>query len=212
MSSLSNPDVWKITDFGISVSSSGSLMLTRTKQGTDVYMAPEILFERPYSSTVDIWGIGSILYELFAGHRIFNARSEIESYASGQRDLPQLHYSQGPPGTLGAAMVSQTQAVANSFASRMLSLPKCYCEGVQARDQLDDFWKAFKEMERTERRMVGCVCEGVPGRLEEMNRLLKWMLDLDPSKRPTIQVVLHHFRGNYLRSMLENDPVQPPFR
>src|SRR5271154_241798 len=133
MSSLSNPDVWKVTDFGISVISSGSLMFTRTKQGTDLYIAPEILFGRPYSSTVDIWGIGSILYELFAGHRIFNARSEIESYGYGQRDLPQLHYS-GPPGTLGAAMVSQTQAMANLFASRMLSLPKCYCEG-DARNQ-----------------------------------------------------------------------------
>ena len=209
MSSLSNPDVWKVTDFGISVISSGSLMFTHAKQGTDIYIAPEILFDRPYSSTVDTWGIGSILYELFAGHHIFYARSDIESYASGQRDLPQLHYS--GPGTFGAPMVSPTQAMANLFASRMLSLPKCYSDG-DAENQLDDFWNAFKEMERTERRVVGGVCEDVPGRLEEINRLLKWMLDPDPSKRPTIQVVVHHFRGNYLRSMLENDPVQPPFR
>jgi serine/threonine protein kinase len=212
MSSLSNPDVWKVTDFGISVISSGSLMFTHTKQGTDVYIAPEILFDRPYSSTVDTWGMGCILYELFAGHQIFYARSDIESYASGQRDLPQLHYYSGPPEAFGAPMVSPTQAMANWFASQMLSLPKCYCEG-HAKKQLEHFWQAFKEMEsRTEIRMVGCVCEDVFGRLEEINRLLKWMLDPDPSKRPTIQVVAHHFRGNYLRSMLENDSVQPPFR
>jgi serine/threonine protein kinase len=184
-------------------------MATRTKQGSDQYIAPEILRGRPYWSTVDIWGIGCLVYELFAGHRIFNTRSEIEAYDSGQRPLPQLHFPY-PAGILGVPVpVSETQVKANQFAFQILSGSKRYL-GTVARNQLDDFWKAFRAMPGTEMRMTGEVCADVLGRLREINGLLKWLLDCDPAKRPSIQVVVHHLRGNYLRSMLENDDVQPP--
>jgi hypothetical protein len=67
---------------------------------------------------------------------------------------------------------------------------------------------AFKKMSGTEGRMVGDVCADELGRFREINGLLKWMLDCDPRKRPSIQVVAHHFRGYYLRSMLESDEVR----
>jgi len=203
--SWSNPDLWKVTDFGISVISSGDVMSTRIKQGSDQYIAPEILRGGQYCSAVDIWGIGCLLYELFTGHRTFNSRSEIESYDSRQTPLPELHYP-SPAGFLGMRP-SVTQVVASQNAYRVLSATVGGLGGRQ-RDQLEDFWMAFKKMSGTEERMVGDVCGDALGRFREINGLLKWTLDCDPRKRPIIQVVAHHFRGYYLRSMLESDEVR----
>ena len=32
-----------------------------------VYMAPELVQEKPYNHTADLWSLGVILYELFVG-------------------------------------------------------------------------------------------------------------------------------------------------
>lgn len=36
-------------------------------KGTPLYIAPEILEEKPYGPKIDVWSLGIILYELFTG-------------------------------------------------------------------------------------------------------------------------------------------------
>jgi len=43
--------------------------------GPVVYMAPEILFKKGYSSTIDWWSLGVYTYELIFGRRPFRGRT-----------------------------------------------------------------------------------------------------------------------------------------
>lgn len=42
------------------------MVLTSIK-GTPLYMSPELVEERPYDHTADLWSVGCILYELAVG-------------------------------------------------------------------------------------------------------------------------------------------------
>ncbi|XP_071789953.1 uncharacterized protein [Asterias amurensis] len=44
-------------------------------QGTPLYMAPELVEEKPYDHTADLWSLGCILYELFVGTPPFYTNS-----------------------------------------------------------------------------------------------------------------------------------------
>lgn len=66
-------NLWKITDFGIT-SDAGSKKArpSRFGRGTASYRAPELLTDSPeYTTKVDIWGLGCILYELVCHKRMF---------------------------------------------------------------------------------------------------------------------------------------------
>jgi serine/threonine protein kinase len=61
----------RIVDFGLAKSwTAASPMMTETC-GTAAYVAPEVLRGDPYSSSVDIWGAGVILYIMVAGRHPF---------------------------------------------------------------------------------------------------------------------------------------------
>ena len=44
-------------------------------QGTPLYMAPELIEEKPYDHTADLWSLGCILYELLVGQPPFSTTS-----------------------------------------------------------------------------------------------------------------------------------------
>jgi len=46
----------------------------RTFCGTYEYMSPELLKKKSYDYTVDIWGLGILLYELMHGHSPYRAK------------------------------------------------------------------------------------------------------------------------------------------
>lgn len=65
----------KLCDFGFArAMSSDTLVLTSIK-GTPLYMAPELIDEKPYDHTADLWALGCILFECFTGHPPFYATS-----------------------------------------------------------------------------------------------------------------------------------------
>ncbi len=65
----------KLCDFGFArAMSAGTLVLTSIK-GTPLYMAPELVQERPYDHTADLWSLGVILYELYVGQPPFYTAS-----------------------------------------------------------------------------------------------------------------------------------------
>ncbi|XP_033610342.1 serine/threonine-protein kinase fused isoform X2 [Cryptotermes secundus] len=59
--------VAKLCDFGFARSmSAGTYVLTSIK-GTPLYMAPELIEEKPYDQNADLWSLGCIIYELLVG-------------------------------------------------------------------------------------------------------------------------------------------------
>ena len=54
----------KLADFGFSKKDRAKKMTAQTMVGTPLYMSYQILKGLPYSSKCDIWGLGSIFYEV----------------------------------------------------------------------------------------------------------------------------------------------------
>ncbi len=65
----------KIVDFGLS-KMIGPNETCIEPFGTYGYAAPEVLEQRPYNASVDIWGLGAVLYIMLTGHAPFEERTE----------------------------------------------------------------------------------------------------------------------------------------
>lgn len=65
----------KLCDFGFARAMSHNTFVLTSIKGTPLYMAPELVQERPYTHTVDVWSLGVILYELFVGKPPFYTTS-----------------------------------------------------------------------------------------------------------------------------------------
>lgn len=89
-----NMEVLKIADFGLAKFNNNSLH--ETMCGSPMYMAPEIIFNRPYNDKVDLWSLGMILYEmLFAFHPFQYCNSFKEVAAVAGEDIIEIP----PPNT-----------------------------------------------------------------------------------------------------------------
>jgi len=65
----------KLCDFGLARNMTiGTHVLTSIK-GTPLYMAPELMAEKPYDHQADLWSLGCILYEVLAGEPPFSTTS-----------------------------------------------------------------------------------------------------------------------------------------
>ncbi|XP_075789081.1 serine/threonine-protein kinase 36 isoform X2 [Pelodiscus sinensis] len=65
----------KLCDFGFARAMSINTMVLTSIKGTPLYMAPELVQEKPYDHTADLWSVGCILYELFVGTPPFYTNS-----------------------------------------------------------------------------------------------------------------------------------------
>ena len=65
----------KLGDYGFSKELSDDI--TATKLGTPITMAPEILMNRAYTSKVDLWSIGVLIYHLLFKDLPFKGRNEV---------------------------------------------------------------------------------------------------------------------------------------
>jgi serine/threonine protein kinase len=205
LQSARNPNLWKLTDFGISVAASGHVMATRYNRGSDEYTPPEILHARPgiptYGTSADVWGLGLILYELFTGHRVYNNRSE--AFQLPPR-VPRVYFLKHVtfPNNL-----RQTEIASCLNATHVVStLPPGLLDKI-ARDQLSDFMVAVESMPLTKIAFLGQGNPTIQSRLGEINSLLEAMTQCDPGNRATINVLQHHFLANYVRNRLEHDSV-----
>lgn len=61
----------KITDFGLSKNNE----VSKTYCGTPEYLAPEIVKGDPYDSSVDLWCLGCLIFEMLAGYPPFTAKT-----------------------------------------------------------------------------------------------------------------------------------------
>ncbi|XP_057675963.1 serine/threonine-protein kinase 36-like isoform X2 [Corythoichthys intestinalis] len=67
--------VVKLCDFGFARAMSISTMVVTSIKGTPLYMSPELVAEKPYDHTADLWALGCILYEIHTGLPPFCADS-----------------------------------------------------------------------------------------------------------------------------------------
>jgi serine/threonine protein kinase len=95
------PDWWvKIGDFGISKRAIEGLTACRTFTGTLGFLAPEILARqglidtdvysgmKEYTSAVDIWSLGEIMYRCLTGSSTFASPAKVARFTSGKLPLP----------------------------------------------------------------------------------------------------------------------------
>lgn len=72
---LDRQQVAKLCDFGLARNMTmGTHVLTSIK-GTPLYMAPELMAEKPYDYQADLWSLGCIIYESLAGQPPFSTNS-----------------------------------------------------------------------------------------------------------------------------------------
>ncbi|XP_062391818.1 serine/threonine-protein kinase 36 [Sardina pilchardus] len=64
---LGKGGVVKLCDFGFARAMSVSTLVLTSIKGTPLYMSPELVEEKPYDHTADLWSLGCILYELHTG-------------------------------------------------------------------------------------------------------------------------------------------------
>ena len=69
----------KLTDFGWSIISPKGVR-RKTLCGTIDYLSPEIIKSREYDSTVDVWALGVLIYELIVGAPPFEEDSKEMTY------------------------------------------------------------------------------------------------------------------------------------
>lgn len=79
--------MWKLTDVGITTAStSRTLQVTENGSGTERYCAPKILLSQSstpsYTSKIDIWGLGTTLYELCTMRNAFTTAYQVIQYFS----------------------------------------------------------------------------------------------------------------------------------
>ncbi|CAK6953717.1 serine/threonine-protein kinase 36 [Scomber scombrus] len=72
---LGKSGVLKLCDFGFARAMSVSTLVLTSIKGTPLYMSPELVEEKPYDHTADLWSLGCILYELHTGAPPFYTNS-----------------------------------------------------------------------------------------------------------------------------------------
>ena len=65
----------KLCDFGFARAMSAQTIVLTSIKGTPLYMSPELVQEKPYDHTADLWSLGVILYELYKGKPPFYTNS-----------------------------------------------------------------------------------------------------------------------------------------
>lgn len=73
----------KVADFGLSCKFDRSFFATMDVQcGTLIFMAPEVVFKKEYTKTVDIWSTGIVLYQLLTGgdHPLYKDSDNADSF------------------------------------------------------------------------------------------------------------------------------------
>jgi serine/threonine protein kinase len=67
----------KIVDFGLSKMIGPSQLCTEP-YGTLAYVSPEVLFQKPYGKSVDVWGLGVLTYLMLVGSLPFDDEDDRE--------------------------------------------------------------------------------------------------------------------------------------
>jgi len=85
----------KVADFGLSCKFDRSFFATMDAQcGTLIFMAPEVIFRKDYTKTVDIWSIGIVMYQLLTGgaHPLYKDGDSAETFKTKLKGVMNLEF------------------------------------------------------------------------------------------------------------------------
>jgi len=108
----------KLCDFGFARAIAHDSSLLRSIKGTPLYMAPELVQERPYNYKVDLWSLGVILYELAVGKPPFYTDRIVSLIQMIVRD--EVNY----PPTMSADFQSFLKGLLNKDPAQRLNWPE----------------------------------------------------------------------------------------
>jgi calcium-dependent protein kinase len=77
---LVHQEAFKICDFGFAKFFGDSGKMARTCVGTPIYMSPQVLKHKQYTSKTDVWSLGILFFELLFGRLPYNGYSEDDLY------------------------------------------------------------------------------------------------------------------------------------
>ncbi len=120
MSSAADSEI-KLTDFGLCafLEDPGARSLLEAC-GTPGYVAPEVLFRRPYGTPVDLWALGTIMYSLLCGYAPFTDSNDVRARRGAMGAAVTLRAEWDTDGTLTRAQAGtfrRTKAGAFAFNS-----------------------------------------------------------------------------------------------
>lgn len=100
--------VWKIVDFGMSTRvNSKRTVISDGFRGTNGYRAPELMINACFNKTVDVWGLGCVLFELATRTKAFESDWHIQDY---HRSISTLKlFIKGIPTILQCHLYEMTQ-------------------------------------------------------------------------------------------------------
>ena len=89
----------KINDYGLSKQVKGGI--TSTICGTPIFMAPELILQKPYNSKADLWSIGVMIYIMIfkdipypiTGDIFLQTEANVKNVFSGTFSLALLFFS-----------------------------------------------------------------------------------------------------------------------
>ncbi|XP_017287425.1 serine/threonine-protein kinase 36 isoform X2 [Kryptolebias marmoratus] len=114
---LGKSGVVKLCDFGFARAMSVSTLVLTSIKGTPLYMSPELVEEKPYDHTADLWSLGCILYELHTGAPPFYTNSIFHLVQLIVKD--QVKW----PGTMSDTCMSFLKGLLTKDPQRRLSWP-----------------------------------------------------------------------------------------
>ncbi|CUS11448.1 unnamed protein product, partial [Tuber aestivum] len=109
----------KLGDFGVSKRIQSQDTTTfHTRVSTPVYGAPEVLGldsnseTSDYTTSVDIWSLGCVVYELLVGKRLFDSVGQVYLYLFRECPLPDKLKGLSPPtDDVGISFLQSTLAI-----------------------------------------------------------------------------------------------------
>jgi len=160
------PDI-KIIDFGSATfEDEYHCSIINTRQ----YRAPEVILDIGWSMSSDVWSLGCILMELYTGVLLFKTHEHLEHLAMIEKIIAPL-----PTAMVDAALDSEGRKYMDKKEKRLN-------------------WPAGAASSNSIRRVKECcrLEDLVPAAHRPLASFVRFLLELDPEKRPTPEQALQH--------------------
>src|SRR5271170_4950952 len=166
---------WKLTGFGITTALTATVSLNQIARGTTGYRAPEVLLQRPYTNSLDIWALGCILHELNTGEKRFLTDTAVLEY--GQSPVPLTV----PPSEDNTAERSITSAISDMLQVDSSLRPS-------ATQLSASFSRYYQLCQRTGPVTVSPRTAGLPmeADIDDWSPKLSWISPPRPDSPPTV--------------------------
>jgi len=169
---LDNPDLHhatvKITDFGLSKIMKGEKKFLHSRCGTPAYAAPELVEGKQYTSKVDMWAVGCLMYVMLCGSPPFKGRDTQELF---------VHICKGNY-SLQTKPFTVVSTEAKNFIKKLLVLDPS--KRLSAEEALLDPWLKGK-MQRQESLMMHSHLKNFQEEQENYVRDYKNKIEVDPN-------------------------------